>query len=295
MIFGYFGYNHMRRSLALLVFLAFAPQPLLAEWRVGPGSELYDGTISAFGVTERGVGALALMCREGKPLLWTQGWALSKAGPDRQESFSVIVDGQSFPVSGLHLPEEGLWTGAPPGALIAALRAGSRAVVAVPGEAQVGVSLRGSSRAISQVLDGCGGSAAAATGTPGSGRVVLFGQLIATECGGGYSITDDAEMTGRLDGDDTPDFVLDWSGVTCDDRSKGRGAGFCGAALCTIEIAFTETQSRQQVLGVNPELVDRAFGQKALKTTTQGATCGGAAQVCDVIWVWNGSKLEPVR
>lgn len=285
----------MNRFLASIFFLVLAPQPLLAEWRIGPGAEIYKGTTSAFGVTERGVGALALMCQDGKPLLWTQGWALSKAGPDRQESFSVIVDGQSFPVRGLHLPEEGLWTGAPPGALIAALRAGSRAVVAVPGEAQVGVSLRGSSRAISQVLDGCKRDETTAASAPEPGRVVLFGQLIATQCGGGYSITDDAEMTGRLDGDNTPDFVLDWGGVTCDDRSKGRGAGFCGATLCTIEIAFTETQSRQQVLGVNPELVDRAFGQKALKTTTQGATCGGAAQVCDVIWVWNGSKLEPLQ
>ncbi|QFS84900.1 hypothetical protein FIU97_19600 (plasmid) [Roseivivax sp. THAF40] len=285
----------MSRFLALILFLSVVPQSLLAQWRVGPGSELYDGTVSAFGVTERGVGALALMCREGKPLLWTQGWALAKAGPDRQESFSVIVDGQSFPVSGLHLPEEGLWTGAPPDALIAALRAGSRAVVAVPGETQVGVSLRGSSRAITEVLDGCGGGVSPATGPSEAGGIVYFGQLIATQCGGGYSIADGAEMTGRLDGDETPDFVLDWGGVTCDDRSKGRGAGFCGAALCTIEIAFTETQSRQQVLGVNPELVDRAFGMKALKTTTQGATCGGAAQVCDVIWVWNGAKLEPVE
>lgn len=285
----------MNRFLASIFFLVLAPQPLLAEWQIGPGAEIYDGTTSAFGVTERGVGALALMCRDSKPLLWTQGWAPAKAGPDREESFSVIVDGQSFPVSGLHLPEEGLWTGAPPSGLIAALRAGSRAVVTVPKEAPVGVSLRGSSRAISQVLDECEGDETTAGRAPEPDPVVLFGQLIATHCGGAYSITADAEMTGRLDGDDTPDFVLDWGGVTCNDRSKGRGAGFCGAALCTIEIAFTETQSRQQVLGVNPELVDRAFGQKALKTTTQGATCGGGAQVCDVIWVWNGSKLEPVK
>ncbi|EPX82146.1 hypothetical protein Salmuc_02515 [Salipiger mucosus DSM 16094] len=235
------------------------------------------------------------MCREGSPLLWTQGWAPAKAGPDRQESFAVIVDGNRFTVTGQHLPEEGLWTGPPSAALIAALRGGSRATVAVPGEAQVGVSLGGSSRAIGQVLDGCGGGTAASANTSGAGKVVLFGQLIATRCGGGFSITEGAEMTGRLDDDDQPDFVLDWGGVTCDDRSKGRGAGFCGAALCTIEIAFTETQGRQQVLGVRPELVDRAFGRKALKTTTQGATCGGPAQVCDVIWIWNGTRLEPVR
>lgn len=82
------------------LFLWISPQTLLAEWRVGPGSELYDGTVSVFGVTERGVGVLAIMCREGRPLLWTQGWALAKAGPDRQEGFSVIVDGQSFTVTG---------------------------------------------------------------------------------------------------------------------------------------------------------------------------------------------------
>ncbi|MEO1139881.1 MAG: hypothetical protein AAFW87_10535 [Pseudomonadota bacterium] len=246
-------------------------------------------------MTNKGVGALGLMCRDNQPFLWTQGWAASKAGADRQESFTVVVDDRSFTVSGRHTPPDGLWTGVPSTDLINALKTGSIAVIEAPGEAPIAVSLRGSSRAIATAMKGCSTKTASPTPSTGDRRSVLFGQLIASACGGGYSIADGAELTGRLDNDDTPDLVLDWGGVTCDDRSKGRGAGFCGAALCTIQIAFTQTQTRQQILGVQPELVKRSVGPNMLRTKTQGATCGGATQVCSVVWGWNGTKLEPMK
>lgn len=286
----------MTRSIILAFFLCLLPFKLAADWRIGPGSEIFDGTSSAFGVTDKGVGALGVMCLDDKPFVWTQGWAPAKAGADRPENFTIEVDGRAFTVAGRHTPPDGMWTGTPPPGLLDALKAGSAAAILAPGQGRVGVSLRGSSRSISTVMDRCGeGAAPAAAPAASAGRIVLFGQLIATVCGGGYSLAEGAEFTGRLDSDDKPDIVLDWAGVTCDDRSKGRGAGFCGAALCAVEIAFTETQGRQQLLGLNPRLVDRAFGLKALQTTTQGATCGGPAMACDVTWVWNGTKLEPVE
>lgn len=281
----------MARFLIILL-LCLLPLKATANWQVGPGSEIFAGTQSAFGVTDRGVGALGLQCRNGQPFLWTQGWAAAAAGADREESFQVKVDGNSFSVTGLHTPPDGLWTGRPPQGLINALKAGSSAVITTQRAGSVGVTLRGSSKAISRVLATCSTPNQARRTPEPEGRIVLFGQLISTMCGGGYTLAEGAEFTGRLDGDDTPDLILDWSGVTCDDPSKGRGAGFCGAALCTIEIALSQTQSRQQILGVKPQLVERAFGAQALKTTTQGATCGGPAKTCEVLWIWNGTKLE---
>ncbi|MEM9435443.1 MAG: hypothetical protein AAGA15_00260 [Pseudomonadota bacterium] len=284
----------MKRILTTLC-ICLLPMDALADWRTGPGSEILAGTTSAFGVTELGVGALGVMCRAGEPFIWTQGWAPAAAGADRQEAFQVSVGGQLHTVTGQHAPPDGLWTGRSTAALIDALKAGSTAIVATQSAGSVSVSLRGSSRAINSVLSDCEGRVDADATRDSGGGPILFDQLIAQMCGGGYALVPGAKLSGLLDDDDQPDLVLDWGGVTCDDRSKGRGAGFCGTALCTIEVALTQTQSRQQMLGVNPEVVARAFGAQALKTTTQGRSCGGPAQTCDVIWIWNGTELEAQR
>ncbi|WP_299652378.1 hypothetical protein [uncultured Tateyamaria sp.] len=278
----------MTRAFLLVLFLCLHPVAAAAEWRIGPGSEIFVGYDSAFGVTAQG-GALGVMCLDRQPFLWTQGWAAAVAGAERVEQFAVIVDGVSFVINGTHVPPDGLWYGTPPSGLVEALKSGSQAAIGTQNQPPVSVSLRGSSRALATVLDGCSTVAASPTpAVPGA----LLDQLITSACGGGYALAQGAEFTGRLDGDDRPDIILNWAGVTCDDRSKGRGAGFCGAAFCTIDLVFTQTGGRQQILGVNPRLVDRAYGLSALQTTTQGQTCGGPAQVCDVIWTWNGTQME---
>lgn len=290
--------KHMLRLFSISVaFLAISTSVTVAEWRVGPGSEIFLGTDSAFGVSHQGVHAVGIMCRNNAPMLWTQGYP-SAAGANREESFEVSVDGRSFALTGEHAPPDGLWTGEPSTELIDALKAGSNASVKIPRQIVATYSLRGSSRALGRVLADCSAASDAKTEPEtetARSRVILTGQLIANACGGSFTFADGAEFTGFLDGDDKPDIVLDWGGVTCDDPSKGRGAGFCGAALCTIEVALTQTQSRRQILGLDPERVDRGFGRHALKTNTQGAACGGGAQACQVIWRWTGKSLEAIR
>lgn len=290
-----YSWTGFLKQILITFFVCILPNVALADWRLGPGSEIFGGTNSAFGVTNLGVGGLGVLCRDDQPLIWTQGWATSATGPTRQDRFQISVDGQLYDIVGEHSPPDGLWTGVPTMELVEALRTGATALVTTKSAGSVSVSLRGSSRAISRVLSNCG-SANTANGTPnhskGTGQFV---QLIAQMCGGGYRLEEGAEMAALLDDDDQPDLVLYWGGVTCDDQSKGRGAGFCGAALCTIEVAFTQTQSRQQILGVNPMIVARAFGVQALKATTQGRTCGDSAQTCDVFWIWNGAELEARR
>ncbi|MEM9851176.1 MAG: hypothetical protein AAF761_04170 [Pseudomonadota bacterium] len=283
-------------ALAALILVSL-PTTASANWRVGPGSEAFVGTTSAFGLAQNGVNVLAVMCKDGAPLVWTMGYP-AKSGPNSQETFTVTVGGQTYPVTGVHVPPDGLWTGRADGGLISALSAGNSAVVAVPGQPAQTVSLRGSSAALASVLGGCAASPATGTTTPNNTTTTvsapaLFDAVITAACGGAYTLAEGAEFTGLLDGDTTPDVVLDWAGVTCADRSRGRGAGFCGAALCTIEVAFSSTPEREQILGVNPRLIDRGFERQALRTSTQGATCGGPAQGCDVTWRWTGAALEP--
>jgi hypothetical protein len=171
----------MKKMTLILWSLLLVPEFALADWRIGPGSEIFSDVDSAFAVSERGVDVLGVMCRDGAPFLWAQGWP-AKGGSERRENFRVIVDGRPFTVTGDHTPPDGLWTGAPPPALIAALRGGSGAVVAPPGQPEARFSLRGSSRALTTVLSRCGDAADAAPTAGATASAV--DALIASRCGG---------------------------------------------------------------------------------------------------------------
>ncbi|ETX13577.1 hypothetical protein OCH239_09870 [Roseivivax halodurans JCM 10272] len=283
------------KGLWTLAFSIYLPAAVSAEWRVGH-SEIFIDEPSAFGISDLGIGALAVMCDEGAPYLWTQGWPAA-AGPDREERVSITVDGRPYLLTGTHYPPDGLWTGHPSAELLAALRGGTVAVVAPPGQPAWQFSLSGSARAMSSALSECSGAASAAppAQAENSGLPAPVVDVVTQACGGGFTLAEDAILSGRIDNDTEEDVVLDWADVSCNDRSRGRGAGFCGAALCTIEVFLTETSSRKQILGLNPVLIDRAFGQVALRTSTQGVTCGGAAQGCDILWNWTGTALEAAR
>ncbi len=124
---------------------------------------------------------------------------------------------------------------------------------------------------------------------------MLTGPLIAQACGGAYQIAEGAELTGRLDGDNQPDSVLDWSDVSCADPSKGRGAGHCGIKTCTIEVFFTETGKNQQLLGLKPQIVQRGSGKSGLRTLALRPSCPKNAAECWVDWRWTGTSLKAVR
>lgn len=275
------------RFLFLFLFLNLHATYALAEWSFAPDGNWVSQTPTALGVSVRGVHALSLTCVDGRPFAYTQGYP-AKPGDNRQASFTVVVEGQSYRVTGEHSPPDGLWTGFAPPGMAAALKRGRVADVTPQGAETQRYSLKGSSKAISAALANC--DSASGSAKPG-GKIVLMGQMIAAACGGGYALADGHEFTALIDGDDKPDIILDWAGVTCDDRSKGRGAGRCGAAMCSITVAFTQTQSIQDLLGVKPQIVTRAFGRLALRTVQVSRTC--LKPSCEVDWRWNGSKLEP--
>ncbi len=278
-------------SVSVAFYLAML-SPAFAEWSLASSGNWVSETPTALGVSTEGVHGLHLTCSEGAPFIYVKGYP-ANPGANRQESFTVSVDGSSFSVTGEHSPPDGLWTGTPTPDLIGALKRGRVAEVTPEGAPTITVALRGSSRAISAALDGC--PASDSPESDSAGKIVLLGQMIAEACGGGYSLADGHEFTALLDGDDRPDIVLDWAGVTCDDRSRGRGAGRCGAIMCSITVVLTETKGVQELLGLRPRAVQRAFGKSALRTTALPTSCPDGASECFVDWRWTGSKLEAVR
>ncbi len=287
----------MRFLFLLFLGMFIGMQPAQADWTLAPNGNWISQTPTAIGVSVDGVKALSLTCANGSPLIYTSGYPATP-GQNRQDSFTVIVEGRDFPVTGEHSPPDGLWTGTPPAGLVEALKKGRVADIRPPGQGKVRMSLKGSSRAIDAALAGCMPVADQASSPPtggGTGRIVLTGALIAEACGGAFDIADGAELTGLLDGDDKPDIVLDWAGVTCADRSRGRGAGRCGINMCSVEVFFTQTQSSQQLLGLQPQIVNRAFGKSALRTLALRPSCPDGALECVVDWRWTGTRLEPAQ
>jgi len=267
---------------------------VLAEWRFSPTSHTVFDTPTAFGVSVEGTKALALTCVDGKPLIYVHGY-LAVPDDNRQDSFTVAVGGQRFTVTGEHAPSDGLWSGRPSARLIDALKRGRTADVVPAGQEKVRIALKGSSKAIDTALRDCTSIDDADPTRSLGGETGLTRALVSKACGGDYRIADGAELTGNLDGDDKPDIVLDWAGVSCADASKGRGAGYCGINTCTIEVFFTETQQRQQILGLKPQILPRGFGRPVLRTLALRPSCPRGALECSVDWRWTGGKLEAVR
>lgn len=285
----------MRLFGLLIAFFFAVTASAKADWNYVPhGSWVAEGP-TARGIAGSGVHALLATCVNGTPFIYTSGYA-SEAGANRTESFSIEVDGVRHTVTGTHAPPDGLWTGTAPSALIAALRQGRRAEVRVPGQRSVRYSLRGSSRALARALAACsspGSAASAGSSDPATSEV--GGDVIAAACSGGYTLAKGSELQGDLDGDGQVDKVLDWAGVACGDRSKGRGAGFCGINMCRIDVMLSSTGVRQEILGVSPSLTSRAFGGVALRTFALRPSCPEGALECQIDWRWTGTELEPAR
>nr|WP_067293714.1 hypothetical protein [Marinobacterium profundum] len=287
----------MYLRMIFLVFSLLCAKLAMADWNFSTTSHTVLESPTAFGVSVDGARSLALTCVDGNPLIFAHGYP-AVPGANRQDSFAIVVDGQSFTVTGEHAPPDGLWSGAPTADLIAALKKGRIADVTPVRQPTMRVPLKGSSIAIDAALERCAPVSRSQAGNVGGNSVsktVLTGALIAQACAGDYQIAEGAELTGQLDGDDKPDIMLDWAGVSCADASKGRGAGRCGINMCTIEVFFTQTQKGQQLLGHKPQILQRAFGKSALRTLALRPSCPGGALECWIDWRWNGTELEAVR
>lgn len=107
-------------------------------------------------------------------------------------------------------------------------------------------------------------------------------------CDGPFTLANEALVETAFDTDETPDFLLDWGGVSCADPSIARGAGNCGAAYCAIDVHVSSAEAPQSVLGVGFTLLPLGTGQWALQTRSIAPNCPGGAETCTVTWQWTG-------
>ncbi|MDW3119090.1 MAG: hypothetical protein R8G60_15885 [Roseovarius pacificus] len=113
----------MRFLFLLFLGIFIGTQPAQADWTLAPNGNWISQTPTAIGVSVDGVKALSLTCANGSPLIYTSGYPATP-GQNRQDSFTVTVEGRDFPVTGEHSPPDGLWTGTPPAGLVEALKKG---------------------------------------------------------------------------------------------------------------------------------------------------------------------------
>jgi hypothetical protein len=160
------------------------------------------------------------------------------------------------------------------------------------------IDLAGSSRAIDAALANCPGEtvvqAPADQLDAAAPSRAAVERAIEVACQGAYTLDESALLTGLIDTDDVPDFVLDWAGVTCRSTTMGRGAGNCGINMCQISVALS-AQDSTVVLGVAPELVIDAFGRARLRTVALRPSCPGGALDCVVLWQLTSEGLEPLH
>ncbi|TCO74087.1 hypothetical protein [Rhodovulum euryhalinum] len=148
--------------------------------------------------------------------------------------------------------------------------------------------LDGAAAAIDRVLAGCAATARAAPAgaAPDAATLTLaFVQgRIAEACPSGGSFGRGALVQTDIDGDGLNDYLVDWGEVSC--PPMGRGAGFCGAALCTIDVyassIFRPGGYPQAILGLHKEV--QPFGAPfQLRVQTRHGP---------VAWRWTGTELQ---
>lgn len=110
---------------------------------------------------------------------------------------------------------------------------------------------------------------------------------VASQCLGAFDVAPDAIQAADLDGDGVADYILNYSGLTCGDGT--RGTGRCGAANCSIEI-FVSTRSYADpfhILGTDLLPVVDAQGRTGMLLYGTQSVCAGG--MCDTPFVWTGS------
>ncbi|THH36808.1 hypothetical protein E4Z66_07635 [Aliishimia ponticola] len=189
------------------------------------------------------------------------------------------------------------WTGPLTAELAEQLSRHSSVTVAAPHNGLTEFRLRGSRAMLSNVLAECGPGQLPAAQARLS-RDFVFGK-IAQACKGSYAPDPGAVVESDLDGDGAFDYIIHWGMIQCTAPSyvgMRRGAGFCGAAMCTSDVwtssTFTPSGFAQGILNVGLEVWPDG-GPYPMRSTALRQTCPNGT--CIENWGWTGTKFAPVE
>lgn len=114
---------------------------------------------------------------------------------------------------------------------------------------------------------------------------------VARGCGGGYAMDNSEVLSGLIDADEQPDYVLDWNIVRCE---GAMARPFCGAANCSIDVFLSSRgyslREGDGFLGIAPELVPLSNGRMGLKISGTAGAC--STGFCDRPFWWDGVQLR---
>ena len=124
-----------------------------------------------------------------------------------------------------------------------------------------------------------------------SGPPATIAAHISRGCAGGYTMDPSELLSGLIDSDGAPDYVLDWNIVRC---TAGLARPFCGAANCSIDVFLSSRgyalREGDGFLGIAPQLVPLSNGRMGLKISGTAGAC--ATGFCDRPFWWDGVKLR---
>ena len=128
----------------------------------------------------------------------------------------------------------------------------------------------------------------------GDTMVDLAEAAINKSCNGSREVEPGHILVGNIDGDASPDAVVDWGKITC---SVGLARPFCGASNCSADVylsqKFHQTGRPESLLAVGVSLIPLNNGAEGLKLGGSLSSCQSASKgtACTFIWYWSGSDL----
>lgn len=128
----------------------------------------------------------------------------------------------------------------------------------------------------------------------GDTMVDLAEAAISRSCNGSRQVEPGHILVGNIDGDASPDAVVDWRKITC---SVGAPRPFCGASNCAADVylsrKFPQTGQAEIMLAVGVSLIPLDNGTEGLQLGGSLSSChsAGKGNACTSIWYWDGSDL----
>lgn len=291
--------RNLVRAIAAMVALTATGGPALAEWQTVPGMARDPG------------GTLSLSCTSGTdPFLATLEVAGSLVPPTTSDrlafTFYLDTQGYQFP-SAFFDPALDRWqmpVSMSDPFVVELFETEQLIVDASRGQAW-SYDTDGLAAALTDVFGPCVDTwraaghpvpaALAALGSPGpaaaAGPPPTLAAHIGRGCNGSYTMDATELLVGLIDGDDVPDYVLDWNIVRC---TQGFARPFCGAANCSIDVFLSSRgyvlREGDGFLGIAPQLVPLSNGRMGMKISGTAGAC--ATGFCDRPFWWDGTRLR---
>lgn len=278
-------------ALLLSALPALAQGPTYGTWSFVPFVEFWSNAAIVATPGPRVPEYLTVECAPSGGLrmhLSTDGDPHAKA-----DTFTLTVGATTVSVPAHHDSEgaEQGWWAAFPAPIVTAIATGAQLTIQPAGRYPSHYALIGAPAALAQVQAAC---TAAATPAAANGALTPAAVQadVTRDCGGPFTMREGGFVQTDLDLDGQWDYLIDYGSIDCADRSKGRGAGFCGMQMCSLNVYVSSVWhpggQPQYLLAVGFDVWPSPH--LPLKTHRMGGDCPFST-VCTTDWHWNGSQL----